>query len=513
MKKILFNIILLTSLCACSSFLEPDSPSEYVPKNVNALNEMLLGDAYPLATSEGLFNLHHAFDDDIEMSEDCILQTSTQGIVGLQYIYSWNPHMFELYPSQTSVSEWNKYYQYILGANAALDYLDDVKGSAEEKAYVAAQAYALRAFYYFNLVNLFGEPYNHDKNADGVPLKLTSNLLSSFEKRETVAKVYEQIVKDLNAAEENFLLLPMDQQNAAGYRINLPAVQLLHARVCLHMEDMEEAARYAKKVIGDWGFELYDLKSFVKKTTITAGEDASYPNYVSLDNPETIWVYGNSGDFTGIIGGSERMEDGTTYGYYVNVSRDLIACYKDEEDLRKTLYLVEELRGPMSAKPEQLKPVAGHYLPWSKCGMQYNNKVKAKTEFGMSLRLSEAYLILAEAVYDTDESLALKMINDLREKRYAADTDYEVNYSGEELLNFIREERRRELCFEGQRWFDLRRYGMPRFERRWVELGVNLGKYVMEEGDAAYTLPIPVNVIERNSALTQNKLTTEKTLQ
>ena len=147
MKKILFNIILLTSLCACSSFLEPDSPSEYVPKNVNALNEMLLGDAYPLATSEGLFNLHHAFDDDIEMSEDCILQTSTQGIVGLQYIYSWNPHMFELYPSQTSVSEWNKYYQYILGANAALDYLDDVKGSTEEKAYVAAQAYALRAFY------------------------------------------------------------------------------------------------------------------------------------------------------------------------------------------------------------------------------------------------------------------------------------------------------------------------------------------------------------------------------
>ena len=80
-------------------------------------------------------------------------------------------------------------------------------------------------------------------------------------------------------------------------------------------------------------------------------------------------------------------------------------------------------------------------------------------------------------------------------------------------MNFIREERRRELCFEGQRWFDLRRYGMPRFERRWVELGVNLGKYVMEEGDAAYTLPIPVNVIERNSALTQNKLTTEKTLQ
>lgn len=104
-------------------------------------------------------------------------------------------------------------------------------------------------------------------------------------------------------------------------------------------------------------------------------------------------------------------------------------------------------------KPKDLKPAEGHYLPWSKCIMNYNNSVKYNTVFGMSLRLSEAYLILAEAVYNTDEELALRMINELREKRYAEGKNYEVNYSGEELLNFIREERRRELCFEGQRWF------------------------------------------------------------
>ena len=512
MKKILFNIILAASLCGCSNFLEPDSPSEYVPKSADALNEMLLGDAYPLANSTCLFNFHNALDDDIEMSEDCIMQTSTLGITGLQYVYSWDPQMFDLYPAQSSINVWSTYYQYILGTNAALDYLDDVSGSDEDKAYVAAQAYALRAFFYFNLVNLFGEPYNHNKDADGVPLKLASGLSSSLEKRESVAKVYEQIVNDLNAAEENFLALPAARQKKSGYRINLPAVQLLHARVCLHMEDMEGAVRYAKKVIEDWGYELYDLKSFEKKTTIVAGEDASYPNYVTFDNPETIWVYGNAADFRGIIGGQDKMEDGTTYAYFVNASQDLIACYEDE-DLRKTLYLVEELRGPLSAKPEQLKPAEGHYLPWSKCVMQYNNAVKYNTEFGMSLRLSEAYLILAEAVCDTDETLALEMINNLREKRYAENEDYEVHYSGEDLLNFIREERRRELCFEGQRWFDLRRYGMPRFEHRWVELGVNLGKYVIEEGDAAYTLPISSDVLERNSALKQNKLTTTKTLQ
>ena len=317
----------------------------------------------------------------------------------------------------------------------------------------------------------------------------------------------------MNAAEENFLALSADRQGKVGYRINLPAVQLLHARVCLYMEDMEGAAKYAKKVIDNWGYELYDLTSFKKDTTIVVGKNASYPSYVSLDNPETIWVYGNAADFNGIIGAQDKMENGTTYAYFVNASRDLITCYEDEEDLRKTLYLVEELRGPLGAKPEELKFAEGHYLPWSKCVMQYNNKVKSGTEYGMSFRLSEAYLILAEAVYATDEVLALKMINELREKRYAEGADYEVHYSGESLLNFIREERRRELCFEGQRWFDLRRYGMPSFEHRWVEYGDNLGSYVIEEKDAAYTLPIPTEVINRNSALNQNKLTTTKTLQ
>lgn len=196
----------------------------------------------------------------------------------------------------------------------------------------------------------------------------------------------------------------------------------------------------------------------------------------------------------------------------VNASQGLIDCF-EEEDLRKTLYLVQELRGADNAQPKDLKPAEGHYLPWSKCIMNYNNSVKYNTVFGMSLRLSEAYLILAEAVYNTDEELALRMINELREKRYAEGKNYEVNYSGEELLNFIREERRRELCFEGQRWFDLRRYGMPSFKRRWIEYGDYLGNYVIEKEDAAYTLPISSDVIERNPALKQNRLTTKKILQ
>lgn len=505
MKKILLTILIGWGACSCSDFLEPNSPSEYVPKTADALNEMLLGTAYPTATSTQLFCMPNVLNDDIEMSEENISYRAAT-IESTRLIYSWNPEMFEL--SAISMTQlWQTYYKYILGTNAALDYLDDVSGTANEKNYVRAQAYTLRAFYYFNLVNLFGEPYNHDKNADGVPLKLTSNLSSDYEVRESVGKVYEQIIKDLDEAEKSFLALPKEQQKKGTYRINLPAVQLLRARVCLHMDDMEGAAKYAKKVIHEWNYELYDLNSF------SATDEISYPNYAVPDNSETIWTYGNVADaFNMALTVTGELQNGTVANS-LNASGDLIACFKDG-DLRKDLYLVNELRGPANGTKDQFKPVAGHYLPWSKCPLAYNNAISNNSNaFGMFLRLSEAYLILAEAVYNTDEDLALQTINDLRRKRYTDDQEYtDVNYSGEDLLNFIREERRRELCFEGQRWFDLRRYGMPSFKHRWVDNGVIVGNYVMEEGDAAYTLPIPANALDRNPALKQNKLTTPKTL-
>ena len=39
--------IVLFSLSSCSNFLEPQSQSEYIPKDANALQEMLIGSAYP----------------------------------------------------------------------------------------------------------------------------------------------------------------------------------------------------------------------------------------------------------------------------------------------------------------------------------------------------------------------------------------------------------------------------------------------------------------------------------
>ena len=64
---------------------------------------------------------------------------------------------------------------------------------------------------------------------------------------------------------------------------------------------------------------------------------------------------------------------------------------------------------------------------------------------------------LAEAAaLDEDEEKAREMIGLLQAKRFAVTPA--VNATGNDLIDLIREERQRELCLEGHRWYDLRRY-------------------------------------------------------
>ena len=96
----------------------------------------------------------------------------------------------------------------------------------------------------------------------------------------------------------------------------------------------------------------------------------------------------------------------------------------------------------------------------------------------------------------------------MRRNRLTEDVD--ASYSGEELVSQIRNERRKELCFEGHRWFDLRRYTVAepypytkKIYRKYCTYETTIPytltavyEYVLEENDAAYTLDIPKAVKE-----------------
>ena len=157
MKKIL--IILFTGVfAACSDFLEPKSQSEYIPKEATALNEMLLGEAYPQSSGSNnqILDIVSVLDDDVMCTNvpgivnSSVLESNEGTFRKLRALFSWQPDVcIVLRDEGENINRWATYYAYILGANSALDYIDGVSGTVDEKNLVKAQALALRAFYYF----------------------------------------------------------------------------------------------------------------------------------------------------------------------------------------------------------------------------------------------------------------------------------------------------------------------------------------------------------------------------
>lgn len=137
------------------------------------------------------------------------------------------------------------------------------------------------------------------------------------------------------------------------------------------------------------------------------------------------------------------------------------------------------------------------------------------TNMGSSWRSAEAYLNRAEAyiqLYKTKgdagaAAQALISLNTLRAKRI--DRNSFVNWEihpADTLLQMCRTERRRELFHEcGHRWFDLRRYGMPAIEHIYMPDPNTTQIYKLSAKDPQYVIPIPNEVLLRNTSLTQNK--------
>lgn len=513
------NISIIASLAlvlaGCEDFLEPNSKSEFVPKNATSLNELLLGEAYQRNDMSGFNIFLGLLEDDIEAAP---YQKPVDGFKEEKYTasFTWQPDMFEMMEKASSghINMYEKYYELILGANAVLDYLPKVTDTEEMKNIVKAQGYALRGFYYFNLVNIFGKPYNSDPESPGsglgVTLKLNSGIEASTDylKRKTVAEVYAQILKDLHTAEELYLSLPVEQQWKKNYRTSLPMVQLMLSRTYLYMENWEEAARYAKMVMENSNFRLKDLNDVQLESTDSNGKTVrNYMYYPTYDNPETIWPYGNVEDmfhwtYYGTNAQNPKNENKKMHAYF-QASQDLLDLFEEGWDLRKKHYIIEAPTEDGSMKMAYGKVYVGteYYLPKHATGV-----------FGRCLRLSEAYLNYAEAqarIGGEGLADAAEKLTTLREMRYDPEGDFEVyeeDYDQDGLIEFIKEERRRELCFEGHRWFDLRRWGMPEIKHVWNDKDGVKREYVLTERDLMYTVPIPDEAREENPQLEQNEL-------
>ena len=91
---------------------------------------------------------------------------------------------------------------------------------------------------------------------------------------------------------------------------------------------------------------------------------------------------------------------------------------------------------------------------------------------------------------------ALNTLNEFRRFRFPLNYQNENITDPEKLITFIHNERRRELCFEDHRWFDLRRTTRPEIKKEIEDV-----TYTLVQDDSRYTLRIPQDAIDANPGL------------
>ena len=214
MRNIVLGLLLL-GLGGCSDFLEESSQDEVRPSNTDDLMQIMVGEAYPMDYYQ--YDYIDFITDDVQCNGSSGNETAVDLVEGKRLMFTWDDDMYEENTDER-YNSWGKFYEKIMGCNVVLDYVDKVTGEQSTKDNMKGQALVLRAFYYLQLVNYYGLPYNYgDPSVNlGVPLKLKMDVTDEYMERTTVAEVYDQIVADLK---EGVQLLEENPKDESLYKI------------------------------------------------------------------------------------------------------------------------------------------------------------------------------------------------------------------------------------------------------------------------------------------------------
>ena len=360
-------------------------------------------------------------------------------------------------------SDFAQYYVMIDRLHKLLTAFDRVTATTPadvaEKARIGAELIALRGIAYYELLIRFMPP-GYDANALGVAVVLNSDL-NAKPARNTVGEVVTQIETDLAAAraDANIPDAPTDV-----LRISKAAIAAYQARVALLKRDWASAVTYSTAAITLSG-----------KTLATGATFVDY--WQDGNESETIWKYRNQT-------APQLLWRDTNGDVFFEPSDKLKSQYDRDNDIRFPTYF--------SSNGNDTSIVFKY--PGSAAGPILNDlKI---------IRVAEMYLIRAEANAENNMlPQAAADINAVRAARIIGYTNVTFSSSAE-AVDAVLNERFKELCFEGFRFFDLKRKGLPvtRFASdiqsvNWQNLPVN---------DYHFALPIPQDEILANPNAVQN---------
>jgi tetratricopeptide (TPR) repeat protein len=450
--------LMMASLTACNDFLTVDQKGK-------ATIPSFLSD--PRGLNAGLIGAYNTFYDYYD--NQFLKYPEVAGNMSSMNLSSGSD-MLEQYnftPNATSATTsyyiWYRIGVALANANNIIQYAPavakDYPTQTDSINHILGQALLLRALCHFDLCRVYAQPYNYTSDAShlGIPVLTKTPGPDDNPARSTVKQVYDQILVDLTQASS----LLSDNVAKDVHYASLQAVNAMFARVYLYMEDWSNALKYAQLAIGS--------------QTLAQGSDY-YNMYMNL-NTRGEAIFRLSGDDM----------SGKQMSFYATecLPADTLISLFDSNDVR--LPLIQQNGAKKCIK------YTATTVP--------DNQTKREDPF--IFRLSEMYLTAAEAAWESksygDAKTYIEAIISRAVGTEKASTILAA-YSDNTLINLIRTERVKELCFEGHNFFDITRWKQDLVREKNTNSTVSHIAYPSD----LFVLPIPQYELDANENMQPN---------
>lgn len=406
--------------------------------------------------------------------------------------HQWTPFLSDDY---TIRNVWYGYYNAIANINNFIEKAPAIPLTVDaEKATLnqfLGEAYLLRAFYHHQLVQRYAKDYEPTTAANdpGVPIVLSYDV-SAKPSRSSVAKVYDQIVKDLVKAKE---LLAGTTGVPMAIRLNKDCALALEARVKLCMHDFKGAKAAADALITANTYPLNNTAASFKKMWTNDNSTEIIMHLFSARPSELTPDASTNNIYLGFNAQTQRYTPDF-------VPQQWIIDLYDNSDIRKGAYFEQkelDILGNIYTGIYLINKYPGNPALYT--------TVPNYRHMPILFRIAEMYLISAEAAaLDTKEDEALNTLNSLRKSRGLTD----LSLKGEALMEAIQTERLRELLCEGTRIDDLKRWKKgfsrkPAQNTNLIVVGENFNLKKVEANNEKFVWGIPKNDISTNPNIPQ----------